>query len=73
MDFMHDELFNDRRLRLLTIVDNFSRVSPAIGVKSRYQATEVVETPVAATRQFGIPKCIRVDNGPEFVAKYTFA
>jgi putative transposase len=69
MDFMHDELFNGRRLRLLTIVDNFSRVSPGIGVKPRYQATDVVETLTAATRQYGIPKYIRVDNGPEFVAK----
>jgi putative transposase len=69
MDFMHDELFDGRRLRLLTIVDNFSRVSPGIGVKPRYQATEVVETLTAATRQYGIPKYIRVDNGPEFVAK----
>jgi transposase InsO family protein len=51
---MHDELFDGRRLRVLTIVDNFSRVSPGIGVKARYQATDVV---------------IRVDNGPEFVSR----
>lgn len=69
MDFVHDELFNGRRLRLLTIVDNFSRVSPGIGVKDRYQAVEVVETLTEATKRYGIPKCIRVDNGPEFVAK----
>ena len=69
MDFVHDELFNGYRLRLLTIVDNFSRVSPAIGLKTRYQAVDVVDTLNAATEQFGMPKCIRVDNGPEFVSK----
>ena len=30
MDFMSDELFDGRRIRLLTIVDNFSRESLAI-------------------------------------------
>jgi putative transposase len=29
MDFMVDQLFDGRKLRVLTIVDNFSRVSPA--------------------------------------------
>lgn len=66
---MHDELFNGYRLRLLTIVDSFSGVNPAIGVKSCYQATGIVETLTSATEQYGIPKCIRVDNDPEFVAK----
>ena len=35
MDFMADQLFDGRRLRLLTIVDNVSRVSPFIGVGFR--------------------------------------
>ena len=30
MDFMSDELFDGRRIRVLTIVDHFSRESPAI-------------------------------------------
>ena len=42
MDFMADELFDGRRLRLLTIVDNFSRVRPFIGVGLRYQGYDVV-------------------------------
>lgn len=69
MDFVHDELFNGHRIRLLTIVDNFSRVSPAIGVKNCYRSVDVVDTLNAATAQYGMPKCIRVDNGPEFVSK----
>ncbi len=32
MDIMHDELFNGQRIRLLTLVDNFTRVSPRIEV-----------------------------------------
>lgn len=37
MDLMHDELFDGRRIRLLAVVDNFSRVSPVIGVRSAYR------------------------------------
>jgi putative transposase len=69
MDFMHDELFDGRRLRVLTIGDNFGRVSPGIGVKARYQATDVVQTLGADAAEHGMPKRIRVDNGPEFVSK----
>lgn len=35
MDFMSDELFNGRRLPLLTIVDNFTRESLAIRGRQR--------------------------------------
>jgi len=35
MDFVSDQLFDGRRIRILTIVDNFTRVSPFIGVDFR--------------------------------------
>lgn len=69
MDFMHDELYDGSRIRLLTIVDNFSRVSPAIGVRDRYQGLHVVDTLKDAAKEYGMPRRIRVDNGPEFVSK----
>ena len=69
MDFMADELFDGRRLRLLTIVDNFSRVSPFIGVGFSYKGYDVVSALNLALAQYGVPECIRVDNGPEFISK----
>ena len=69
MDFMADELFDGRRLRLLTIVDNFSRVSPFIGVGFSYKGYDVVSSLNLAVAQFGVPERIRVDNGPEFISK----
>jgi putative transposase len=69
MDFMADELFDGRRLRLLTIVDNVSRVSPFIGVGFRYKGYDVVTALNLAVAQYGVPECIRVDNGPEFISK----
>ena len=69
MDFMADELFDGRRLRVLTIVDNFSRVSPGIEVGQSLKATDVVAALNRAVKRQGKPKTIRVDNGPEFVSK----
>ena len=69
MDFVHDQLFDGRKVRILTIVDTFSRYAPAIDVKQSYRGMDVVETLDRVARQVGYPKTIRLDNGPEFVSK----
>ena len=69
MDFMADQLFDGRRLRILTIVDAFSRLSPAIDVRQSYRGADVVDTLERVTKVYGMPKTIRVDNGPEFVSR----
>ena len=66
---MADQTFDGQRLRVLTIVDNFSRVSPAIEVRRRYTGYDVVCTLERATRDYGTPRTVRVDNGPEFVSR----
>ena len=66
---MADELFDGRRLRLLTIVDNFSRVSPFIGVGFRYKGYDVVTALNLAVAQYWVPERIRVNNGPKFISK----
>ena len=43
MDFMSDELFDGRRVRLLTIVDDFTRESLAIKVAASIGGQDVVE------------------------------
>lgn len=69
MDFMADQTFDGKKLRILTIVDNHSRVSPSIGVRFRYTGYDVVKTLEDARKAYGVPRTIRVDNGPEFVSK----
>lgn len=69
MDFMADQLFSGQRIRVLTIVDVFSKVSPAIGVGFSYKGCDVVDTLEQAIRAHGCPKRIRLDNGPEFVSR----
>ena len=69
MDFLSDQLFNGRRIRILTIVNAFSRLSPVIDVPPRYRGTDVVETLERVTGIHGTSKTIRLDNGPEFISK----
>lgn len=69
MDFMVDQLYNGQRLRILTIVDTFGKLCPAIGVGYRYRATDVIDTLDHAIGKYGCPKTIRVDNGPEFISR----
>lgn len=66
LDFMSDTLGNGRRIRVLTIVDHFSRVSPAIEVDVSLPGRRVIEVLERAADQYGLPKTLCVDNGPEF-------
>ncbi|RSY89547.1 transposase [Sphingomonas koreensis] len=45
MDFLSDQLFDGHKIRVLSIVDNFTRVSPALDVRTSYRGADVVETP----------------------------
>ena len=69
MDFMTDELFDGRRIRLLTIVDLFTRESLAIAVEGRFRGQDVTEVLEEISTVRPLPKTIRVDNGPEFTSK----
>ena len=69
MDFMSDELYNGQRIRLLTLVDNFTRESLAVEVSPHIGGQRVVEILTLAALDRGRPEKIRVDNGPEFTSK----
>ena len=69
MDFVSDSLFDGRRLRVLTVVDNFTRVSLALAVDQGIKGEQVAEVLDRIVAERGAPKSIRVDNGPEFVSK----
>lgn len=69
MDFVHDELFDGKKIRVLTIVDTFTRFSPAIDARFAYKGADVVDTLERVAQEAGYPKTIRVDNGPEFISR----
>jgi putative transposase len=69
MDFVHDQLATGRKLRVLTVVDTFSRYVPILDVRFNYRGEDVVKSLDLACAQIGYPKTIRVDNGPEFISR----
>jgi putative transposase len=69
MDFVADRLCSGRQFRLLTLVDNFSRVSAAIEVDFSLTGQRVVEVLERLKVTHGVPKTIKVDNGSEFISK----
>jgi putative transposase len=58
MDFVHDQLFDGRKIRILTVVDTFSRLSPAIEVRQQFRGADVVATLERVSREIGCPKTI---------------
>jgi len=69
MDFVHDQLATGRKIRVLTVVDTFSRFSPVVDARFSYKGEDVVQTLERACRQVGYPAVIRVDNGSEFISR----
>lgn len=69
MDFVHDQLATGRKLRVLTIVDTWSRFSPAVDPRFRYRGEDVVATLERVCREHGYPQSIRVDQGSEFISR----
>jgi putative transposase len=69
MDWIHDELFDGRRLWVLTVVNTWSRVCPVMRVCRSATAMEVINALEQARRQHGLPTTIRVDQGTQFTSK----
>ena len=69
MDFVHDQLATGRKLRVLTVVDTFSRFSPVLEPRFSFRGADVVEVLEEVCRQVGFPATIRVDQGTEFVSR----
>jgi putative transposase len=69
MDFVHDQLFDATKVRVLTILDAFTKFSPAIVPRLSWRGTGVVEVLERVCKEVGFPRTIRVDQGPEFISK----
>ena len=68
-DFVMDRTEDGRRLKMMPIVDEYSRECLSIQVERAISAKEVVKTLATLFAHRGEPAFIRSDNGPEFVAK----
>jgi len=68
-DFVSARTHDGRTLRLLTLIDEYTRECLAIRVARRLGSSEVLETLADVMLWHGIPEYLRSDNGPEFIAK----
>ena len=68
MDFVSDRLLHGRVFRALTLLDECSRYALAVKPEFSCPSASVVSTLEQAARDQGYPCCLRVDNGPEFIA-----
>ena len=67
-DFIHDRTHDGRSMRMLTIVDEYTRESLAIDVARKLNSEQVLERLGWLFVHRAIPDHIRSDNGPEFTA-----
>ncbi|PHM45246.1 hypothetical protein Xmau_00896 [Xenorhabdus mauleonii] len=68
LDFMHDSLYCGNRFRILNIIDEGTRECLAIKVDTSLPAERVIRVLERLKVERGLPKQIRVDNGPELIS-----
>ena len=67
-DFVHDRTKNGRPLKILTVIDEYTRECLSLRVERRMTSEQVLETLAGLFVYRGVPDHIRSDNGPEFTA-----
>lgn len=67
-DFVMDRTENGRRLKMMPVVDEYTRECLAIEVECSIRAEDVIATLARLFEERGEPRYVRSDNGPEFVA-----
>jgi putative transposase len=68
-DFVQDQTEDKRPIRMLTVIDEFTRRCLAIVVARRLRSDDVLQCLTDLFVAHGPPEPIRSDNGPEFVAR----
>ena len=67
-DFIFDRTDKGGTLKMMTLLDEYTRQSLAIQVERQLTATQVLAVLERAMARYGVPGYIRSDNGPEFIA-----
>jgi putative transposase len=67
-DFVHDSCADGKKLKCLTVIDEFTRESHAIDVAGSIRSARVIEVLTRLVSVHGAPMFLRSDNGPEFVS-----
>jgi putative transposase len=67
-DFVHDQTANGQNMKILSVVDEYTRQCFSIRPRRSYRATDVIEVLDELIIAHGSPVYLRSDNGPEFIA-----
>jgi putative transposase len=73
LDFVHDAVECGRPIRVLTVVDAYTRECLALEVDTSFASRRVTRVLEEVIRQRGVPQAIRCDNGPELTSRHFLA
>jgi transposase InsO family protein len=68
-DFVFDRTASGKQLKWLVIIDEFTRENLCLEVGYGFKSEDVIDRLVAISSIRGLPRFIRSDNGPEFIAE----
>lgn len=68
MDFMRDSLANGRTIKVLAVVDEYTRKCFRIEVDTSINGVRVARVLTEIAQMEGLPEAIVIDNGPEFIS-----
>lgn len=69
VDFIFDRTFNGRPLKILVVIDEYTRECLALEVGRRFTGHDLIELLGRLLKRRGAPCYIRSDNGPEFISR----
>lgn len=73
LDFVHDVIASGRTIRVLSVVDAYTRECLALEVDTSFASRRVTRVLEQIVAERGLPQSIRCDNGPELTSRYFLA
>ena len=73
IDFAHDAVESGRAIRVLSVVDAYTRECLALEVDSSFASRRVTRVLEQIVAERGMPAAIRCDNGPELTSRHFLA
>lgn len=73
LDFVHDAVASGRAIRVLSVVDAFTRECLALEVDTSFASRRVTRVLEAIVAERGVPQALRCDNGPELTSRHFLA
>ncbi len=73
LDFVHDVTASGRSIRVLNVIDAYTRESLAMEVDTSFAGLRVTRVLDQIIAERGLPRAIRCDNGPELTSRHFLA